>query len=140
MGNQLISFISNHLGLCLAFTGILALVFINEYITQKQGPKALTPDDLIHAMNKLNASVIDVRELAPFQQGHITGSKHLAGATENKLTKYKDKPFVLVCARGLQSSGTAAKLKKAGFEQVMFLSGGITAWKTANLPLTKGKK
>ena len=30
-------------------------------------------------------------------------------------------------------------LVKAGFENVNVLSGGITAWQNANLPLTTGK-
>ena len=47
--------------------------------------------------------------------------------------------MVLVCKTG-QSAGDAAKrLKKAGFEQVYVLDGGIGGWQQADLPLVKGR-
>lgn len=140
MGNQILTFVANHWPLCLAFAGVLALIFLNEHIIQKQGPKALSTDEAVHAINRENATVIDMRDAEPFKQGHITGAKNIPGAPESKLDKYKNKPFILVCTRGIQAQQLATKLRKTGFEHVMILTGGITAWKAANLPLTKGKK
>ena len=140
MGNQLITFFLNHWPLCTAFIGVLGLVVFNERLIQKEGPKALTPQSVIQAMNHERAIVIDTRAVDLFKKGHITGAKNIPEATYEKLTKYQQKPFILVCARGLQSMQLATKLKKAGFEHIMYLTGGITAWKAASLPLTKGKK
>jgi rhodanese-related sulfurtransferase len=44
-----------------------------------------------------------------------------------------------VCRSGNASGDAASKLKKAGFEQVNVLDGGINAWQAAGLPLVKGR-
>ncbi|MCF7982121.1 MAG: rhodanese-like domain-containing protein, partial [Pseudomonadales bacterium] len=54
-----------------------------------------------------------------------------------ELEKYKDRPIILVCKMG-QHSGAAAKvLAKAGFEQVIRMSGGMAEWGSSNLPVVK---
>ncbi|MCH9755794.1 MAG: rhodanese-like domain-containing protein [Gammaproteobacteria bacterium] len=140
MEKQLLAFMINHWSLWLAFFGVLALVLINEHITQKQGPKNLSPSAAVDAINHKKATIIDMRETEAFRQSHIVEAKNLPKAPIEKLEKYKTKPFILVCARGLQSSPLAVKLRKQGFTEVMVLTGGITAWKAANLPLIKAKK
>ena len=47
--------------------------------------------------------------------------------------------MVAVCRSGQASSAAAARLKKAGFERVYWLDGGIAAWQQADLPLVKGR-
>lgn len=140
MANQLQEFVLHHWELWLALLVVLSLLLINEHITKKNGPQALSTAEAIDAINHQDAIVIDMREANAFQAGHVVGAKNHPGEPLGKLEKYKDKPLILVCARGLQSSALAVKLRKQGFANVMILAGGITAWKTANLPLTKGKK
>ena len=140
MEKQLFTFIINHWPLWLALFGVLALMFVNEYITKKQGPKNLSPGAAVDAINREKAVVIDMRDAEAFRQSHIVDAKNIPNAPITKLEKYKTKPFILICARGLQSSPLAVKLRKQGFTEVMVLTGGITAWKTASLPLVKGKK
>ena len=140
MLNQLQDFILHHWELCLALFGVLGLILINEHLTKKQGPQACSTSEAIEAINHQNAMVIDLREAEAFQAGHVVGSKNLPGEPFGKLEKHKEKPLLLICARGLQSTALAVKLRKQGFTNVMILTGGITAWKTANLPLSKGKK
>ena len=43
----------------------------------------------------------------------------------------------LVCPTGSRSSRAVALLKKAGYENVKSLSGGLGAWREANLPVEK---
>jgi rhodanese-related sulfurtransferase len=140
MNNQLIPFIANHWPLCLAFLAVLTLILINELLIQKQGPKQLTPDTMVHAINRDKAILIDMRDNEAFRQSHIINAKHMASPSAETLSKYKTKPFVLICARGLQSSPLAMKLRKQGFTDIMVLTGGISAWTAAGLPLVKGKK
>jgi len=140
MGNQLVTFVGNHWPLCLAFVSILILMLLNERIAVKQGPQKLSTHALVDAINRKHAIMFDLRGAEAFRQSHIVGAQHVPNVTDTHFTKYKDKPIVLICERGLQSSQIAAKLRKQGFEQVMVLAGGIEAWKAANLPLTKTKK
>jgi rhodanese-related sulfurtransferase len=46
---------------------------------------------------------------------------------------------VLVCKAGQTAGDAAKRLRKAGFERVHILDGGIGAWQQADLPLVKGR-
>jgi rhodanese-related sulfurtransferase len=56
-----------------------------------------------------------------------------------KLAAAKALPVVVVCKDGQVSGGAAKRLRKAGFEQVYVLDGGIAGWRQADLPLVKGR-
>ena len=90
-------------------------------------------------MNHDNAIVIDLRDADAFRTGHIIDSIHSTSDafTEKRMDKYKTKPLIFVCAKGLQSAALAAKLRGLGFTKPMVLAGGMAAWQTAGLPLTK---
>ncbi|MBI4985519.1 MAG: rhodanese-like domain-containing protein [Rhodocyclales bacterium] len=91
-------------------------------------------------INREDALVLDVRETGEWSAGHIPAARHIAvGQIEKRLSeidKYKEKPVIVCCASGNRSSSAAAALRKAGFQKVFNLSGGIGAWKEAGLPLT----
>ena len=85
--------------------------------------------------------VIDVRPMADFNQGHIVNALNVPinGFTKDigRLEKYKRKPLIVGCRSGNQSQTACRQLRKAGFEQVYNLRGGMMAWQSANLPMTK---
>jgi rhodanese-related sulfurtransferase len=56
-----------------------------------------------------------------------------------KLAAAKALPVVLVCKTGFTAGDAAKRLKKAGFERVFVLDGGIGGWQQADLPLAKGR-
>ncbi len=92
-------------------------------------------------INRQDALVVDVRETAEWSAGHIPSARHIAlGHLDKHLSeieKFKDKPVILVCASGSRSGSGCGVLKKAGFQQVFNLAGGIRAWSDAGLPMTK---
>lgn len=139
--NNLIPFISNHWQLWVALIIILLLIFINELISQKKRGKTLTTAAAITMINHENAPVFDLREADLFRSGHIVDAIRVSADDfeKSKMDKYKTQPFILVCARGIQSTTLAAKLKTKGFTQPMVLTGGMAAWQAASLPLIKGK-
>jgi rhodanese-related sulfurtransferase len=53
------------------------------------------------------------------------------------VAKNKSQPLILVCASGLRSKRAVAVAKKLGYEQAHSLTGGLKAWKEANLPIEK---
>lgn len=140
MANQLQAFILHHWELWVALFTVLSLLLINEYLTKKKGPQALSTAAAIDAINHQDAIVVDIRSSEIFKAGHVVDSKNLPASPLAKFEKYKTNPLIIVCERGLQSTALAVKLRKQGFTNVMILAGGITAWKTANLPLVKSKK
>ena len=137
---QLGQFIMQHWPLWVALIGVLLLILINEALMQKSKAQELSPQTAVDKINNENAVVIDLRDAELFKTGHIIDSI-LATAEDfeqPKMNKYKNKPLILVCARGLQSQSAAKKLSTEGF-QPLVLSGGIAAWKNAGFPLVKGK-
>lgn len=133
-------FIINHWQLWLAFIVILFLVFMNELMTQKKKAKELSPQAAVDLINHENAVIIDLRDKEAFKNGHIIDSINTTpdDFEQAKMTKYKNKSIILVCARGLQSPAVAAKIRTLGY-QPLVLGGGIAAWQSADLPLVKGK-
>lgn len=83
-----------------------------------------------------------MRDAEAYRDGHIIDAVRASADDFNqqRMDKYKTKPIILVCARGLQSPALAAKLHEQGFENPMVLAGGMAAWVSANLPVIKGKK
>lgn len=134
-------FITNHWGLWLALIAILLLIFINELLIRKKQAKEVSPQAAVNLINHQQAIIVDLRESEAFRGGHIIDSVRATpdDFAQQRMDKYKTKPIILVCARGLQSTQLAAKLQTQGFSQPMVLAGGIAAWQTAELPLIKGK-
>lgn len=137
---QLGQFIINHWGLWAAFIGILLLILINESLMQKNKAQELSPQAAVDKINNDDAIVIDLRDAEAFKAGHIIDA--VRATVEDfalpKMNKYKNKPLILVCAKGLTSRTAAVTLAKNEF-QPMVLSGGMDAWKNAGFPLIKGK-
>jgi len=102
------------------------------------------------AQNCVNSDtlLIDIREPAEYQRGHIPGAVHLPrgllefeihGLVQNSLsdqnTAPEDHPIVLYCGTGGRSSLAAESLAVMGYRNVRSMSGGLAAWAQAKLPL-----
>lgn len=105
------------------------------------GVPNLTTAEAINLINRSHAIVLDVRNDAEFANGHIVDAKHIPvdklAERLNELTKYKDKPILVNCQRGMRSAKACDILRKAEFTQVHNLQGGLDAWLAAKLPVVK---
>ena len=137
---NLFLFVSNHPFLVGAFFVLLVLFVSNE---MKRGGKSVSVQELVNLVNRDKAVVLDVRDRKEFVAGHITDALNVPhGALANRLdelSKHKDQPLVVVCKMGQHAGACGTILRKAGFEQVMKLSGGMAAWSEQGLPVVKGK-
>lgn len=97
--------------------------------------------EAVQLMNRDKAVVVDVRDAAGFASGHVIGAKNLPLADlEAKLptaVKNKALPLIFVCANGASANKGVAIAKKLGYENAHALTGGMGAWRTANLPVEK---
>ncbi len=138
---QLLEFAANHWVLVLALFLILGLLAHNLFFAAKGSVDPLAATNLI---NRRDALVVDVRSAADYAKGHIIRAKNLPMNGFSKqiqtLQKYKDKPIIVCCRSGSQSSLACQQLRKAGFQEVYNLQGGLLAWENANLPLTRKKR
>jgi rhodanese-related sulfurtransferase len=133
-------FLLQHWQLCIAAIIILLLILTNELYVRKNAPKALSPSLAIKMMNHHQAIVLDLRDAEAFRKAHIIHAirKSLEDLQQSELKEDKNTPIILVCAQGMQSRIAAEKLKQQGFHQAMVLTGGMTAWQAAGLPIVKG--
>lgn len=92
-------------------------------------------------INQGKAVVVDVRDTYDFSTGHLRDAKNIPAKELSQrvgeLEKFKSKALILVCGSGRQSVRAAAQLKKAGFNEVYNLDGGMSAWQAQGLPLAK---
>ena len=135
---QVIEFISQHPVLVgLFFTLVVALIITER----KKGGESITAQTLVRLVNKGNAVVIDLRDKNEYTTGHIAGAVSFPytsyASRGDELNTYKDRPVILVCKIGQHSSALGSKLIKAGFADMKRLSGGMTEWVGAGLPVIK---
>ena len=105
------------------------------------GVSNLSPADAVTLINRSNAVVLDVRDDVEFDGGHIAEAFHIPLANLQdrlaELKKYKNKPILVNCQRGMRSVKACAILRQAEFTQVHNLEGGLLAWVAAKLPVVK---
>ena len=105
------------------------------------GPGTLSAAGAVQLINREKAVVIDICEASEFATGHVGGAKNVPlNQLEDKLpsvVKNKGLPVILVCQSGARSSRALAIAKKLGYDKAQSLSGGLTAWRAANLPVEK---
>ena len=138
--NQLSEFITNHPLLFMALLAILAMLVGGELRDRLSKIKQVAPGEATRLLNHEDAVMVDMRTDKDFRDGHIVNAVHApADSAASKLQKYRDRPLIIYCNSGQQSSKLGGKLVKQGYENVNNLKGGILAWKQADLPLSKGK-
>jgi rhodanese-related sulfurtransferase len=83
--------------------------------------------------------VLDVREPSEYAAGHIAGSTsiplHQLSSRMGELPK--DREIICVYVSGSRSSSAARQLAGNG-DNVLNLSGGMSRWQRAGLPVKKG--
>ena len=101
------------------------------------------------ATHRHDEVLIDVREPAEFETGHIPGAisiprgllefqvdAHPAVANvSDPALSHKERPVVVVCRTGGRAALSAVNLQRLGFADVRSIAGGVTAWGEAGLPL-----
>lgn len=80
--------------------------------------------------------LLDVREPAEWQAGHVDGATHIPmselGAAQGALPT--DRPILCICRSGQRSAMVTGALERAGYDAEN-LEGGLLAWVEARLPL-----
>jgi rhodanese-related sulfurtransferase len=137
---QLAEHVANHPFLAMGFVATLVAVVFFEIRQRAQGQSNVSAPDAVRLINQ-GAVVIDVRKPTEYQAGHIVNSKHVelaeVGPEQSVLKKQKNKVLITVCDNGISSGRAAATLRKAGFDKVFSLKGGLQGWRAENLPLVK---
>jgi rhodanese-related sulfurtransferase len=111
-------------------------------VQRRLGPaKDVGTLNVIHLINHQDALLLDVRETAEYEGGHLPNAVHiplsqLAGRGD-ELAKHVARPVVAYCASGNRSRMAGGTLAKVGFKEIYNLHGGFRAWQDAGLPTEK---
>ena len=85
--------------------------------------------------------ILDVRTAKEYHSGHVPGAirvpfysikQHL-----DKLPEQRDTPVVVYCTHGLRAGIARFGLRRAGFENVVYLEGHMLEWRKAKLPIER---
>lgn len=103
------------------------------------------PDEISAAQAKAaweaGAFILDVRQPEEWNEVHIPGSTLIPlGELQKKLAEIpKGRQIIVVCRSGGRSAFAREILKKAGFDQVTSMSGGMNDWQGAGYPTAAGR-
>ena len=105
------------------------------------GAANINATEAVLLLNRSKPLVLDVRDATEFAAGHIQGAKNipvadLAGRLK-EIEKFKDKPVLVHCQKGMRAKTACGILKAQQFTQLNNLQGGLDAWVEAKLPLVK---
>ena len=94
--------------------------------------------------HRREVQVVDVREPEEYigPLGHIEGARLVPLGTLAARAKELDsaQPIVTVCRSGARSAQATVLLRKAGFDKVANLSGGMMRWRAQRLPVDGGSE
>jgi rhodanese-related sulfurtransferase len=133
-----IEFLTQQWLLVSALAVCVMLLILHE---SRRGGKTVSAQQLVALVNGQQAAVVDLRDPAEFRKGHIVGALNIPyGKVDERwseLEVLRERPVVLVCKMGQFSSALGKRMLGKGFTQVHRLSGGISEWQAAQLPLVK---
>lgn len=107
---------------------IIVLYSVIQWYRQKRAVITLTQDEFIAGYRKVQ--LIDVREHADFENGHILGARNIPlSQLKMRLVEIRpDKPVYLYGQSEIVSSRAALLLKKKGYNELYQLKGGFKFW------------
>ena len=130
-----LEFIGQQWMLAAALLTVIVMLVLHE--ARKSGP-SLSPQKAINLVNAEEGVFLDLRDAATFKQGHIMGAVNIPAAKLPErlveLEKYKDKPIVVVCKMGQQTSAAGKQLKAGNYGKVYKMTGGMMEWTNLQLP------
>lgn len=112
---------------------VLTLITAFTISAQDTTGTAITSKKFERKIKKKNAVLLDVRTPAEYNESCIPGSKHYdvldsLQFVQSVQTLDKNKKYFLYCKSGRRSGKALVMMKNMGFENVLHLKGGITAW------------
>jgi rhodanese-related sulfurtransferase len=138
---RLIEYTNHHPWLTGALVLIAIVVIIYEMRARSETMASVSPQDMVRLMNQ-GALLIDLRPSEQYTAGHVGGARQMTGEQILKagetLKKYKDKAVVVYDDTGSLGASAVRQLAAQGFTKAFNLRGGLAAWRTENLPLTRG--
>ena len=105
------------------------------------GVANVSATEAVMLMSRSKPLILDVRNATEFATGHIQGAKNIPlaelGSRIKEIEKFKDKPVLVHCQRGMRAKSACSILRAQQFSQLNNLQGGLDTWVEAKMPLIK---
>lgn len=129
--------------LLIAATLLMAIAVVAVEIQLRA--RALLEVSTAEAVRMINrgATVVDIRDRARFEAGHVVDAVLMAPEVLSKGEEgriKKKRGVVVICENGSQSYRTVKALRAAGFDGAFSLKGGIGSWQRDSQPLVSGQR
>ncbi|HEC2154603.1 TPA: rhodanese-like domain-containing protein [Staphylococcus delphini] len=107
---------------------LIIIWMVTNFIINKRSVTELNQEEFQEGIRK--AQVIDLREKADYDYGHIIGARNIPMTMFRQRYQglRKDQPIYLVDANGIASYRAARTLKKKGYTNLYMLKGGYKKW------------
>jgi len=120
---------------------VLILIVVMEVQRARRRGGGVDAATAVHLINREDAWVLDVRDVAAFKQGHIIEARNIPEArldeSLSSLEPHKNRPVIVCCEEGNRAVSVVERLARASFARPLLLRGGLRAWREAELPLEK---
>ncbi|HSN19925.1 MAG TPA: rhodanese-like domain-containing protein [Usitatibacter sp.] len=134
-------FILNNIALVALFVGSGLVLVWPEIMRLAGASNEIDTLGATRLLNQASTLVLDVREPAEFAAGHLPKARNIPlkelGQRLEEIGKYKERAVLVTCRSGPRSGSACRLLKRAGFNTVYQLKGGLAAWQQASLPVEK---
>ncbi|MCQ3975195.1 MAG: MBL fold metallo-hydrolase [Anaerolineae bacterium] len=107
-----------------------------------QSYQTTTPTQIADKVLKGEVTVLDIRALSEWNEGHLPGAKHIMlGYLPKRMTEIPtDKPVVVHCRTQNRSAIGASVLQAKGIPNVVKMQAGYQGWAAAGLPIERNGK
>ena len=110
---------------------VLGLIwFITQKMIPAKGIKQMSTEELKKIAGDKKRQFIDVRTPMEFKGNHIKNFKNIPVSQLSKRVNElsKEKEVVVICQSGMRSNKASRILKKAGFNEITNVQGGMASW------------
>jgi len=134
-----VDFLLDQNNLLIVFVALASGVMLMLPNLLKGGGKTVGIQEAVQLANQSQGIFLDVRSQDAYKTGSIPQARNVPAADINsKLPSLpKDKPIIIVCDQGRDSTRLAGALRKQGYTGAVALDGGLKNWLQAGLPLSR---
>lgn len=99
--------------------------------------RQMTVQELQKQLSSKDLRVLDVRQPSEWAEGHVPGARFITGAELPQRFEEipRDELVAVMCGTGYRSSASSSFLQQQGYERVVNVIGGMSAWKSAGYEL-----
>jgi len=131
-----------------AIMSLVSLFILNKNVLSEQNNdfEIISVSDASNLIDKnkdiQDMVILDVRTDEEYKSGHIANSVNIdykSSDFKEQIEKLdKNKSYITYCRSGRRSTGASQTMKKLGFQKIIMIQGGMTAWSEAGLPVSRG--